>query len=268
VRTRQRFNGILIHLLKEYRLSYPIKPGAKNMSKPDKKEKKARQEKEDERTGVRNRKYILIAAGAIVLGAIAVTALFTLSNPGVAMKGDNVSMYFTLMDENGTVISTNFNRTPLEITVGDPENIPGLSDAIAGMRLNEKKTVVIPFNKAYGPYRSDLIRVVDRTGLIAETNFTEGQYFTIRRKADNAISMVRILNVTPATVTWDENHPLAGQNLTFTVQVVSLKKGAGAKVMGTNVSTITPANTVPRTMDNATKNLSASVDQLGRTQGT
>jgi len=230
------------------------------MSKPDNKEKKTRQEKEDERTGARNRNYILIAAGAIILGAIAVTALFTLFSPNVAMKGDNVSMYYTLMYENGTVISTNFNRTPLEITVGDPESIPGLSDAIAGMRLNEKKTVVIPFDKAYGPYRNDLIRVVDRTGLIAETNFTkgpnftEGQYFTIRRTTDNAISMVRILKITPSTVTWDENHPLAGQNLTFTVQVVGINKGAGAKGMGTNVSTITPVITVPIPMNNATKN--------------
>jgi peptidylprolyl isomerase len=224
------------------------------MSRPDKKEKKTRQEKEDEMTGARNRNYILIAAGVIVFVAIAVTALFTLFNPGVAMKGDNVSMYYTMMYENGTVISTNFNGTPLEVTVGDPESIPGLSDAIAGMGVNQKKTVIIPYDQAYGPYRSDLVRVVNRTGLIANTTFIEGNYFTIHRKTDNAISMVRILNITPSTVTWDENHPLAGQNLTFTVQVVALKKGAGAKVMGTNVSTITPAITVPVPMDNATKN--------------
>jgi peptidylprolyl isomerase len=236
------------------------------MSKPDKKEKKTRQEKEDEMTGAQNRNYILIAAGLIVFVAIAVTALLTLFNPGVAMKGDNVSIYYTLMNENGTVISTNFNRTPLEITVGDPESIKGLSDAIVGMGVNQKKTVTIPYDQAYGPYRSDLIRVVNRTGLIANTSFIEGQYFTIHRKTDNAISMVRILTITPSTVTWDENHPLAGQNLTFTVQVVSLNKGAGAKVMGTNVSTITPAITVPVPMDNATKNFSASVDQFVRTQ--
>ena len=236
------------------------------MSEPDKKEKKTRQEKEDEMTGARNRNYSLIAVGVIVFVAIAVTALFTLFNPGVAMKGDNVSMYYTLMNENGTVISTNFNGTPLEITVGDPESIKGLSDAIVGMGVNQKKTVTISYDKAYGPYRSDLVRVVNRTGLIANTSFIEGNYFTIHRKTDNAISMVRILNITPSTVTWDENHPLAGQNLTFTVQVVSLNKGAGAKVMGTNVSTITPAITVPVPMDNATKNFSASVDQFVRTQ--
>ena len=223
------------------------------MSKPTKKEKKTRQEKEDEMTGARNRNYILIAAGVIVLIVIAVAALYTLFNPDVAMKGDNVSIYYTLMNENGTVISTNFNGTPVEVTVGDPESIKGLSDAIVGMRVNQKKTVIIPYDQAYGPYRSDLIRVVNRTGLIANTSFIEGNYFTIHRKTDNASSMVRILTITPSTVTWDENHPLAGQNLTFTVQVVSLNKGAGGNVTGTTVPTITPAITVPVIMDTTTK---------------
>lgn len=220
--------------------------------------------KEDEIAGARTRKYIIIAAGAIVIVALAVAALLTLFNPGVAMKGDNVSMYFTLMYENGSVISTHMNGTPVEITVGDPESIPGLSDAITGMRVNQKKTVIIPFDQAYGPYRNDLIRVVNRTGLIASTNFTEGQLFTIRRKTDNAISMVRILNISPSTVTWDENHPLAGQNLLFTVQVVSLNKGAGVQVAKAPLPALTPAITVPETMDNTTKNFSASVEQFVR----
>ena len=46
-----------------------------------------------------------------------------------------------------------------------------------GMGVNQKKTVIIPYDQAYGPYRSDLIRVVNRTGLIANTNFIEGQLF-------------------------------------------------------------------------------------------
>ncbi|MCJ7741256.1 MAG: FKBP-type peptidyl-prolyl cis-trans isomerase [Methanoregula sp.] len=222
------------------------------MSKPDKKEKKTRQEKEDEMTGARNRNYIMIAAGVIVFVAIAVTALFTLFSPGVAMKGDNVSMYYTMMYENGTVISSNNNGTPLAVTVGDPESIQGLSSAIMGMGVNQKKTVIIPYDQAYGPYRSDLIRVVNRTGPIANTSFTEGQYFTIHRKTDNAMSRVRILNVTPSTVTWDENHPLAGQNLTFTVQIVSLNKGAGGNVTGTT-SIITSIIPGPVTINNTTK---------------
>jgi FKBP-type peptidyl-prolyl cis-trans isomerase 2 len=222
------------------------------MSKTNKKEKKARPEKEDESTGALNRKYLIIAAGAVVLIGLAITAFLTLSNSAVAIKGDNVSIYYTMMYENGTVISTNLNSTPLEVTVGDPESIPGLSHAIEGMGLNQKKTVIIPYDQAYGPYRSDLVRVVDRIGPIANTSFIEGQYFTIHRRTDNAISMVRILNVTPSTVTWDENHPLAGQNLTFTVQIVGLNKGAGANLVGTRVNTTSFSTQVP-VLDNITK---------------
>jgi peptidylprolyl isomerase len=222
------------------------------MSEPNNKEKKTKQEKEDERTTARNRKYLMIAVGAIAFVAIVVTAVFILPKPVGAMEGDNVSMYYTLMYENGTIISTNMNGTPLAVIVGDTESIQGLSNAIVGMGLNQKKTVIIPYDQAYGPYRSDLVRVVNRTGPIANTTFTIGQFYTIHRKTDNATSMVRILNVTPSTVTWDENHPLAGQNLTFTVQIVSLNKGAGGNVVATT-STITPIITGPVTINNATK---------------
>jgi peptidylprolyl isomerase len=222
------------------------------MSKTNKKEKekKARQEKEDKSTGAWNRKNLIIAAVSVLIFGIAVIAIATLSNQAVATKGDNVSIYYTMLYENGTVISTNLNSTPLEVTVGDPESIPGLSDAIAGMGINQKRTVVIPYDQAYGPYRSDLVRVVNRTGLIANTSFIEGQYFTIHRRTDNAISMVRILNITPSTVTWDENHPLAGQNLTFTVQVVSLDKGAGANLVGTSAAAVTPEIPASETIEN------------------
>ncbi len=214
------------------------------MSEPYNKEKKTKQEKEDERTGARNRKYLMIAVGVIALIAIAVTVAIILSNPVVAMKGDNVSVYYTLMYENGTVIDTNMNGTPQALTVGSTDIIPGFSNAIVGMGLNQKKTVIIPYDQAYGPYRSDLVRVVNRTGQIANMTFTVGQYLTIHRKTDNAISVIRILNVTPSTVTWDENSPLAGQNLTFTIQIVSLNKGIGGNGAGTTLPTIPTTITV------------------------
>jgi peptidylprolyl isomerase len=154
------------------------------------------------------------------------------------MIGDTVSVYYTLTFENGTVIDTNMNGTPLVLTVGGNQIIPGFSNAIVGMRLNQKKTVTIPYDQAYGPYRSDLIRTVNRTGAIANTTFTVGQYYTIHSKTDNTISTIKILNVTPSTVTWDENSPLAGQNLTFTIQIVSVNKGNGINAAATALPTI------------------------------
>ena len=208
------------------------------MSKPRNKEKKTKQEKVNERTGARNRKYLMIAGGAIALVAVAVAATFILSNPVVAMNGDNVSVYYTLTFENGTVIDSNMNGTPSSLIVGSTDVIPGFSNAIVGMKINQEKTVIIPYDMAYGPYRSDLIRVVNRTGPIANTTFTVGQYYTIHSTTNNAMSMIKILNVTPSTVTWDENSPLAGQNLTFTIQVVSVNKGTAIKTAGTPLPTI------------------------------
>jgi FKBP-type peptidyl-prolyl cis-trans isomerase 2 len=117
---------------------------------------------------------------------------------------------------NGTVVESNVNRTPFEFTLGNASDIPpGFQDAIVGMSVNQSKTVTIPVA---------IIRTVNRTGLLQNITLVEGQLYTIHRKTDNAVSVVKILNVTPTTVTWDENGLLAGQNLTFTIRLVGIHK--------------------------------------------
>ena len=213
------------------------------MSGPSKKKKKTQKEKDEGKTGGLNRKNLMIVGGVIALVALIVIVVFILPNPVVAAKGDTVSVYYTLMLEDGTIFDSNINGTPLAFTVGSAGIIPGFSNAIAGMKVNQEKTVDIPYDQAYGPYRSDRIRVVNRTGILANQTFTAGEYYTLHSSVDNSNSMIRVLNVTPTTVTVDENSPLAGQNLTFTVQLVSLKKGAGGNGAGTTVWPV-PTNTL------------------------
>jgi len=213
------------------------------MSGPSKKKKKTQHEKDEGKTGGLNRKNLMIVGGVIALVALIVIVVFILPNPVVAAKGDNVSVYYILMLEDGTIFDSNINGTPLAFTVGSAGIIPGFSNAIAGMKVNQEKTVDIPYDQAYGPYRSDRIRVVNRTGILANQTFTAGEYYTLHSSVDNSNSMIRVLNVTPTTVTVDENSPLAGQNLTFTVQLVSLKKGAGGNGAGTTVWPV-PTNTL------------------------
>jgi peptidylprolyl isomerase len=213
------------------------------MSGPSKKKKKTQQEKDEGKTGGLNRKNLMIVGGVIALVALIVIVVFILPNPVVAAKGETVSVYYTLMLEDGTIFDTNMNSTPLAFTVGSAGIIPGFSTAIVGMKVNQEKTVDIPSDQAYGPYRSDRIHVVNRTGPLANQTFTVGEYYTLHSSVDNSNSMIRVLNVTPTTVTVDENSPLAGQNLTFTVQLVSLKKGAGGNGAGTTVWPV-PTNTL------------------------
>jgi len=213
------------------------------MSGPSKKKKKTQKEKDEGKTGGLNRKNLMIVGAVIALVALIVIVVFILPNPVVATKGDTVSVYYTLMLEDGTVFDSNINGKPLAFTVGSAGIIPGFSTAIVGMKVNQEKTVDIPSDQAYGPYRSDRIHVVNRTGPFANQTFTVGEYYTIHNAADNTNSMIRVLNVTPFTVTVDENSPLAGQNLTFRVQLVSLKKGAGGNGAGTSVWPV-PTSTI------------------------
>lgn len=142
----------------------------------------------------------------------------------IAMTGDNVSVYYTGMSDDGTVLDSNMNTTPLTLMLGNTSIIDGFGDAIIGMAVNEEKTVTIPFEKAYGPYRNELVRVVPRIGPLGNRSFTVGQYVTITRKTDKAVSLVKILNVTRDTVTWDENNPLAGKNVTYIIRLVTIER--------------------------------------------
>jgi peptidylprolyl isomerase len=143
----------------------------------------------------------------------------------VAATGDTVSVYYNGMFENGTVFESNMNATtPVEFTLGNSSVIEGFEDAVIGMSLNQQKTVYIPSDKAYGAYNTSLIHTVNRTGPIANTTFVEGQSYYIHDRETNAVSIVRILNVTPTTVTWDANDPLAGLNFTFTIKLVGITR--------------------------------------------
>jgi peptidylprolyl isomerase len=142
----------------------------------------------------------------------------------VAMIGDTVSVYYTGMTEDGTVFGSNMNATPLTFTLGNESVIDGFRDAVIGMAENEEKTVKIPYDKAYGPYRDDLVRLVPRMGPLENKSLEAGQYMTITRKTDNAAMVVKILNVTRDTITWDENNPLAGKNLTYVIKLAGIGK--------------------------------------------
>jgi peptidylprolyl isomerase len=214
------------------------------MSGPSKKKKKTEKEKGEEKKGGLTRKNQMIIGGVIALVVIFVIVMFIFPNPTVAAMGDTVSVYYTLRLEDGTLFDSNLNGTPLAFTVGSASIIPGFSTAIVGMKVNQEKTVDIPFDQAYGPYQSERIHVVNRTGILATQTFTEGQYYSIHSEADNSDVRIRVLNVTPTTLTIDTNAPLAGQNLTFTVQLVSLKKGTGATGASATTSWPVPTNTL------------------------
>jgi peptidylprolyl isomerase len=193
------------------------------MSKPGKSKEKT--------TGI-NRKTLMIVVAVAAIVIVVGIASIMLVKPTAAI-GDKVAVFYTGTLDDGTEFDSNMNGTPLNLTLGSHQIIPGFEEALVGMTKDQVKKVTLPVDEAYGPYRPELIHTVNRTGAIANTSFEVGNYYMIHRASDNAESMIKVLNVTPATVTWDENNPLAGQNLTFILKVAGITKGNGVPVSPT-----------------------------------
>jgi peptidylprolyl isomerase len=163
---------------------------------------------------------IVIAVAVIAIGAI---AAYFLLMPAVAKKGDTVDVYYTGLLDNGTIFDSNLNRTPLEVTIGSGAVIPGFDAAIVGMAVNSEKTVHIPVDQAYGPYDPALVVIVNRSSFPAGQEPVVGSHWSVT-SANGNTGMVRIVNVTAKNITVDENHDLAGQNLTFLLKLAKIVK--------------------------------------------
>jgi peptidylprolyl isomerase len=162
--------------------------------------------------------------GSAGVALVTTTPAGVAENPAAARKGDTVEVYYTGTFENGTVFDSNMDKKPVEFTLGNSSIIDGVDEAVTGMLVNQQKTVTIPAEKAYGVYNTSLIWTVNRTGPIANTTFVKGQYFTIHDKETDSTSIVKILDVTPTTVTLDGNSPLAGLNFVFTIKLVKITR--------------------------------------------
>ncbi len=136
-------------------------------------------------------------------------------------SGDRVLVHYTGTFENGTVFDTSTGREPLGFTVGRGEVVAGFDAGVIGMRVGEEKTLHIPADQAYGPYREDLVFVFDPAGIPGGENLTVGEPVGITLP-DGQVLPATVAGISPGAVTVDANHPLAGEDLTFTVSLVEI----------------------------------------------
>ncbi len=139
-----------------------------------------------------------------------------------AESGDTVKVHYTGTLEDGTVFDTSVEREPLEFTLGQGQLIPGFEQAVIGMKIGDLKTINIPADQAYGPYRDDLILVIERDQLPEGLDPEVGQQLPITQ-ADGEVVGVMVSDVSEATVTIDANHPLAGKDLTFEIELIEIQ---------------------------------------------
>lgn len=184
--------------------------------------KKSGKLKGKEKVAARKQNYIRYGiAAAIGCAVLAIILFFVLSAPG-AKTGDSVSVLYIGTLENGTVFDSNLNKTPLTFTLGAHTVIPGFEDAVTGMSKGEVKTVHIPVDKAYGQYQSELVSTVNRSLFPADTPPVAGMYYSVRNPTDGSVNVVKVVSVTRDTVTIDQNHMLAGENLTFMIRLIGI----------------------------------------------
>jgi FKBP-type peptidyl-prolyl cis-trans isomerase 2 len=160
----------------------------------------------------------IILLGILLLGAILISGC----NAAEAKNGDIVQVDYTGTLENGTVFDTSEGGEPLEFTLGEGQMIPGFEQAILGMKVGESKTFTIPADEAYGPYRDDLVLVVNREDLPPDLDPEVGQQLQMTQ-ADGGTSIGTVTNATDTTITVDFNPPLAGKDLTFEIELVSIQ---------------------------------------------
>ncbi len=139
-----------------------------------------------------------------------------------AKLGDTVKVNYTGKLQDGTVFDSSVNRDPLQFSLGEGQVIAGFEEAVVGMSPGDSKSVTIPSEQAYGPYQDELVIVVDEKQMPSDLSVEVGQQLQMRHSSGQAVP-VMVTNVTDDKVTLDANHPLAGKDLTFEIELVTIQ---------------------------------------------
>ncbi len=138
-----------------------------------------------------------------------------------AKHGDTVKVHYTGKLEDGMVFDTSNNREPLQFTIGEGQLIPAFEYALVGMNPGESKTVNIQAEDAYGLHHKEMVGVVGRDQFPPGVEVKVGQQFQTNNEEGQPV-VVTVTNVSTSDVTLDANHPLAGKDLTFDIQLVEV----------------------------------------------
>jgi len=135
--------------------------------------------------------------------------------------GDTVKVHYKGTLKDGSVFDTSENREPLEFTLGEGQLIPGFEKAVVGLTTGDTTSVDIPSGEAYGEVREDLIINVPKEQLPDEVEPQVGMQLQLNQPNGQPVP-VRITEVGDAELTLDANHPLAGEDLKFDIELVEV----------------------------------------------
>ena len=140
-------------------------------------------------------------------------------------NGDTVRINYSGRLTDGTEFDSSSGREPLQFTLGEGQVIRGLEEHVAGMEAGSKSTVTIPADAAYGPHRAEAIQTVDRAAVPDGVTLEVGTQLQART-SDGAVMPITVVDVDDASVKVDANHPLAGKDLVFDIELVEIVQAA------------------------------------------
>ena len=138
-----------------------------------------------------------------------------------AKTGDTVKIHYTGTLDDGTEFDSSAGRDPLEFAMGSGQVIPGFDTAVAGMAVGESKTVTIPPGEAYGERHDQLVQQVPKSALPEDMTPEVGMQLQSQSPEGQVMNLV-VVEVAEESITVDANHPLAGQALTFAIELVEI----------------------------------------------
>lgn len=136
-------------------------------------------------------------------------------------KGNTVTIHYTGKLNDGTVFDSSISREPFKFTVGKSSILPVLEDAVVGMNAGDTKTVNIPMEDAFGPYKSELVLEIEQDKFPDDIELKVGQTVELKNP-DTEPMLASIVDISPSTVKLDGNHPLVGKDLVFDIQVMAV----------------------------------------------
>jgi len=152
-----------------------------------------------------------------------------------AKKGDKVVIHYIGKLEDGTVFDSTYENEechtddcgcgeengPMELTIGADEFFPQIEQALEGMSIGDKKSVVIPAVDAFGEYDAERVFTIPRSDMPEDLKPEVGDELTISNDDEEEFDVV-VVDVKEDCVTFDSNHPLAGEDLTFEFELVKI----------------------------------------------
>jgi peptidylprolyl isomerase len=137
-------------------------------------------------------------------------------------KGDKVKVHYHGRLNNGETFDKSEGREPLEFEVGSGMVIKGFDDGVTGMTVGEKKTINIPFVEAYGPLNPDMVIDMPKDRFPQDMALEIGMPLAMSDGQGQQFQVV-IKEIKDEVVVLDANHPLAGQDLVFDLELVGIE---------------------------------------------